>query len=150
MIVTFDKRLYPATLGACKHVLLTTYPQRDTNLNNYMKIPKKSRVAVLAEDADSNSKNITLLLDNHEIQLLKLDNQLKAKIDGKTIESPQLESYQYLRNGEIVFEIGKLPDQSIEVISDKYGISAVYDGERVQLLVSKNMKQTNIKSVIVT
>jgi len=139
-------------LGVCEHVLVTTYPQLDLdNLNNYTRIPKELRMAVLAKDTDSDSKSITLLLGNEEVQLMKLDNHLKAKINGKTMELPQLENYQHLQSNKTVFEIGKLPDQSIEVTSKKYGMSAVYDGERVQLLVSKNMKKTaNIKSITVT
>jgi len=140
------------TLGACKHVLLTTYPQQNPDkLNNHKKIPKELRVTVLAEDADSNSKSITLFLGNEEVQLMKLDNHLKVKVNGNTMELPQIDNYQHLQRDEPVFEIGKLPDQSIKVTSEKYGMSVVYDGKRVQLLVSKNMKQTaNIKSITIT
>lgn len=150
-VFTFDNRLYPVTLGACKHVLLTTYPRQDPDSNrNHMTIPEKMRVAILAEDADDNSKSVIIFMGNREVKLVKLDNRLKAIVDGGAVELSQFKSYQYRQDDEIVYQIVQLPDQSIEVTSNKYGFSAVYDGERVQIVVSKTISQTgNIKSIII-
>lgn len=128
------------TLGTIKHVLLTTYlqqQQHSSQREHSMTIPEDMRVAILAKDADDGSRVITMLLGNQEVKLSKLNNHLQVMVDGQTVELSKQGSYVNRQNGEVVFEIVMLPDGSSKLSSDRYGISTFYDGERIQILVSK-------------
>lgn len=134
------------TLGSCKHVIMTTYPQYYDSHKN--KIPENSKVAILAQDANDGSRIITVIMGNHEVQLMKSDNRAEAVVGRETLDLSR--SYQHIENDETIFEIARLPDESINVYSNKYGLNIVYDGKRVQIWVSINIKQTgNIKSITV-
>lgn len=120
---------------------MTTYKQQDPdNHKYYMSIPSQLGVSILAQDAQDNSRIVTMLLANREIKLMKLNNLLKVFIDGQLMKG---QNYVHRHHGEVVFEIVALPDGSVQVISDKYGIGAVYDGERIKISVSKNIEQIN-------
>ncbi|XP_018399014.1 PREDICTED: vitellogenin-3-like [Cyphomyrmex costatus] len=132
MILTFDKLLYPVTLGTCKHVLMTTYPQRDPD------IPRnKTNMGVLAllRDVDG-TKYVDLLMEMHEISLKKINDDFNVEIDGNEITLLLDKSYRLRENDETILEIIKLPDHSVEIFSDKSDIRILYDGERIQLLVT--------------
>ncbi|XP_011695974.1 PREDICTED: vitellogenin-2-like [Wasmannia auropunctata] len=130
MVVTFDKRVYPVTLGTTKHVLMTAYPIMDPD-NRKSPIPEESRVAVVAHDTNDGSRSVNIYLGKREVKLVKLDNGLKAVVDGETLDFESKKHYYYRENGEVVFEIGVLPDHSIVLYSKKYGIYVAYDGKRV-------------------
>lgn len=135
-VITFDKRTYPVALGTIKHVLLTSYPQQNPNQHS-VTIPEDMRVGILAEDVDDGSRIVTILLDNQEVKLLKLHNRFQALVDGQTVELSNQRSYVKHQNGISIYELIIQPDGSVKVSSERYGISALYDGERVQILVSK-------------
>lgn len=130
------------TLGACKHVIMTTYPQNYDNYKGY-KIPENSRVAVLAQDANDGSRIVTIILGNQEVRFTRSGNNAEAVVNGKTVDLMLPGGYQYHQNNENVYEIVRLPNGSIRLYSSKYGISAVYDGQRLQIWVSTNIYKTN-------
>ncbi|XP_071647177.1 vitellogenin-2-like [Temnothorax longispinosus] len=145
-ITTFDKRTFPVTMGAVKHVMLTTYPQQDPDNRNQMTIPEKMRAAILAEDGDYGTKSVTVYLGNHEVQLYKYNNHLQVKVGGQVVEVSQYKSYQGIQNGEVIYEIFELPDGSIAFNSDIYLIHVVYNGEYVQIRVSDQYRN-NIRGL---
>lgn len=130
------------TLGACQHVIMTTYPQNYDNYKSY-KIPENSRVAVLAQDANDGSRIVTIILGNQEVHFIRSGNTAEAVVNGKTVDLTQPGGYEYHQNGETVYEIVRQPNGSIKLYSSKYGISVVYDGQRVQIWVSTNIYKTN-------
>lgn len=122
-----------------EHVLMTTYPQQDPDTHRYMNIPESLRTAVLAKDTDE-GMSITILLGAREVaRLMKVNGRVEAVVDGQIIEVTKEKSF-YDRSGE--YYITRLPDESLQVVSDKHGVGCVFDGEHVRLFVSKNMKQT--------
>ncbi|XP_077269193.1 vitellogenin-3-like [Temnothorax americanus] len=146
-ITTFDKRTYPVTMGAVKHVMLTTYPQQDPeNRKQQMTIPEKMRAAILAEDGDYGTKSVTVYLGNQEVELYKYNNHFQVKVGGQIVEVSQYKSYQGIQNGEVIYEIVELPDGSIALNSDKYGIHVVYNGEYVHIIVSDKYRN-NIRGL---
>jgi len=102
-----------------------------------MSIPEDMRMGILAEDADDGSRIIIMFVGNQKVELLKLNNRFQALVNGETVELSKQRSYVNRQDGKVVFEIVMLPDGSSKFISDRYGISALYDGKRVQILVSK-------------
>ncbi|XP_071568655.1 vitellogenin-2-like [Temnothorax nylanderi] len=146
-ITTFDKRTFPVTMGAVKHVLLTTYPQQDPdNRKQQMTIPEKMRAAILAEDGDYGTKSVIIYLGNHEVQLYNYNNHLQVKVGGEVVEISKYKSYQGIQNGEVIYEIVELPDGSFALHSDKYGIHVVYNGEYVKITVSDKYRN-NIRGL---
>ncbi|XP_011695975.1 PREDICTED: vitellogenin-3-like [Wasmannia auropunctata] len=129
-IVTFDKRVYPVTLGTTEHVLLTTYPILDPD-NHKNPIPEESRVAVSVHDTNDGSRSVNVFLGKREIKLVKSGYELKAVVDGQTVDFGSERYYRYLENGDVIFEISLLPDHSIFLYSKKYGIYVAYDGNHV-------------------
>lgn len=130
-----------------EHVLMTTYPQQDPDNLRYMNIPESLRTAVLAKDTDE-GKSITILLGAQEVaMLMKVNGRVEAIVDGQIIEVTKQRSF-YDRTGE--YYITRLPDESLQVVSDKHGLGCIFDGEHVRLFVSKNMKETgNITSITI-
>lgn len=146
MVLTFDKLLYPVTMGTCKHVLMTTYPQRDPDTRRNI---THTKVLALIDEDTIGTKTIFLLVNDHDVRLKKVGDDLKVEVDEIPIQLSRSKSYELRDEGnEIIFEIDELPDGSVEVMSGKSDVKIVFDGERVQILVSKNVKQTgNNKSI---
>ncbi|XP_018356288.1 PREDICTED: vitellogenin-2-like isoform X2 [Trachymyrmex septentrionalis] len=132
MVFTFDKLLYPVKLGTYKHVLTTTYPRKDPDTRK--NITEVDFVALIRNRTDG-TKVVALWLDDHVIELEKTSDDITVKVDGAPVHIPQYKSYQ-LRKDDETIEFNKLPDDSIEVISSKSDIRGLFDGERIQLLVS--------------
>ena len=139
MVLTFDKLLYPVKLGTCKHVLMTTYPQKDPDTQ---KNTTEMNFIALVRNHTDGTKIIVLLVEEHVIELEKIGDNIKIQVDDTSIQLSQYNGYQLRENGETLLELNKLPDGSIETILSKSDIKILFDGERIQLMVSKNVKQT--------
>jgi len=90
---------------------------------------------------DDGNKQIQMILDDQKIHLQKSSDRLEATVNDQIANFSHHESYQ----GD-AFEIYEL-DEMIAISSQQYDIYAVYDGERIILYVSKEIKQVihNIK-----
>lgn len=126
---------------------MITNKQKDPDNHNYM-MSIAPNVAILARDAsDENGRIVTITLASYKIQLVQLDNRLQVIFEGGKLQN---NNYQHRVNGKTIFEISTLPDGSVQVSSNVYEITVVYNGENVQIWVSKNMKPTNIKTITVS
>ncbi|KAG5318112.1 VIT1 protein, partial [Pseudoatta argentina] len=133
MVLTFDKLLYPMKLGTCKHVLMTTYPQKDPDTQQNI----TENFIALIQNHNDDTKTVVLLMDEHVIELEKKDDNVILQVDGVPIQLSQVDKgYQLRENGETLLEFVKLPDGSVEMISSESDIKILFDGERIQLLVS--------------
>ncbi|XP_011695998.1 PREDICTED: vitellogenin-3-like [Wasmannia auropunctata] len=134
MVITFDKRVYPVTLGTTKYVLLITYLIQDpNNRKNHMTIAEELIVAVVAKDMNDGSRSVNIILGKREVKLTKLGHETIATFNGATVIDSKKRSYGYIAHREIIFVIVKLPDGSIVCDSQKYGITVAYDGNRVNI-----------------
>ncbi|XP_011061918.1 PREDICTED: vitellogenin-2-like [Acromyrmex echinatior] len=139
MVLTFDKLLYPMKLGPCKHVLMTTQPQKDPDTEKNI----TENFIALIQNHNDDTKTIILLMDEHVIELEKTDNNVTLQVDGIPIQLSQIDrGYQLRENGETLLEFVKLPDGSVEVISSESDIKILFDGERIQLLASDRYRNT--------
>ncbi|XP_018374343.1 PREDICTED: vitellogenin-3-like [Trachymyrmex cornetzi] len=130
MLLTFDKLLYPVKLGTCKHVLMTTYPQKNTQY----KESNVDFVALIRNHSDG-AKMIAIMVDDHLFEMDKIGDNTTILIDGVPIKLSH-KGYQLREDSGKVLEIHKLPDGSIEVDSGKSDFRILFDGERIQLFVS--------------
>ncbi|XP_025073621.1 vitellogenin-2-like [Pogonomyrmex barbatus] len=140
MVVTFDQVAYPVKMGYCKHVLMITNPQLDSE-DGQASIPEEQKVAVLAYETRE-SLNTILLLGNQEIKLLKKEGHVEVLIDERPIELSEHTPYKEVQEEthKKSLEILKLADESIEVFSHKYKLRALYDGNHIQLQASNKYR----------
>lgn len=119
--------------------MMTTYPKRDTNNpEKTLSIPEHMRVMIMAREMDDGSKQIRVILGNQEIHLQKSSNYLEAMVNSQAANFSHYGGYR-----EDTFEIYRL-DGMIEIFSTEYENYVVYDGERVLLRVSKEIKMYKI------
>lgn len=118
---------------------MTVSPQQEYDRSQVTRIPQQLRTAVLVREQAYQSKQLSILLGESEIdmQRVKIGKTIEVRINGQRLTVPDDQSYRYTQNNIDVAEIFYLSDGSIELISTRYGINLVYDGERVQLQVSK-------------
>lgn len=133
-VITFDDKMYPVKMGKCQHVMMTAVLQKDTD-DQSTRQPKLSNVAVLTKDDADNGREVSFILGSTTIGLRKTDDDFDVTINGKTIAVPS-DGFQHIKNGQLIAEILRLTDKSMLVLSKKFGINAVFDGERIQLQVS--------------
>nr|XP_012221807.1 PREDICTED: uncharacterized protein LOC105671873 [Linepithema humile] len=138
--VTFDDKVYPLKLEHCPYVMMTTYSQE--NFNKSLIIPEEKSVAVMVNEMDDGSKKINMILGGNEILLEKSLDYLKATVNEHNVQFSRYTSYQHKHKNKTAIEIFELPDGSIRLISNKYGVNAVYDGERIRLEVSDKYRNT--------
>jgi hypothetical protein len=133
---TFDDWIYPVQLGKCWHVMMTTYPQKNPdNPDKSLPIPEEMQVAVLVKETDGHHKQVRMIMGDKEIEMHKSGDDVEAMLNGEKIQCTQHKSHRVQKDDEIILEIFKLPDESIMIISEEYGVNAVYDGERIRLEV---------------
>lgn len=118
--------------------MMTTYSQK--NFNQSLMNPEEKSVAVMVNEMDDGSKKINMILGDNDILLEKSLNYLKARVNEQNVQLSQYTSYRHKHENQTAIEIFELPDGSIRLISKKYGVNALYDGERIRLEVSKNKK----------
>lgn len=128
------------------HVLMITNKQKNPDNHNHA-MSVTPDVSIAARDESDGSRVITAHLSNYKIQLVKLNNRLQVIVNDEKLQS---NNYQHRENGKGIFEITALPDGSIQLSSDVYEVTVVYDGKRARIWVSKNMKPTNIKTITVS
>ncbi|XP_036146960.1 vitellogenin-1 [Monomorium pharaonis] len=130
-VVTFDGEVYPLKLGKCWHVMMTVYPKRDPyNHNKTLRIPSEMRVIVMVREMDDNSKQIRMIWGNQEIYLQKSGDRFEGIIDGR-----QVSLSHYNRQISDDLEIYNL-NEMIIILSQTYGITIEWDGERILLHLS--------------
>ncbi|XP_076239410.1 vitellogenin [Calliopsis andreniformis] len=139
---TFDGQSYPLRLGNCWHVVMTTYQKMNPeNHNEKLRIPENNRVTVLSRETESGQKEVKIILGDQEIRLFPTNSQPEVTINGKNQQITQDVSKQEKQNDETLFEIYRLSDNSIGLVSQKYNVDLVYDGKRV--LIKANHLYSN-------
>ncbi|KOX68248.1 Vitellogenin, partial [Melipona quadrifasciata] len=139
---TFDGKEYPMRLGNCWHVLMTTYPQLNPeNSEEKLRIPKDSNVAILVRDRENDQKEVKVLLGNTKIQFVPTSNLPIVNVNEQTVSVTDDQTYQERQDDKVLFEIFKLNDNSLELISDRYDINLITDGSR--LLIKASDKYRN-------
>jgi len=93
-------------------------------------------LAILISEQDDKNKKVLLLMDGTEISLRKVDNDLQVAINKERIVLPEGGSYEYQEDNMVIAEISK-QNGMIMLISEMYELKVVYDGERIQLQVSR-------------
>ncbi|KAI4478759.1 hypothetical protein M0802_014494 [Mischocyttarus mexicanus] len=133
---TFDGKNYPLQLGKCSHVLLTTFPRHNPNkLNELWDVPKHMKLSIVAQETENNKKEVRVYMGNDEVTLRPSDVELEAMVNGKKVRCSQRYSYKQLKNDEVDFEIYELPGPALKLVSEKYDLDLVYDGNYLQIEV---------------
>ncbi|KAG7213605.1 hypothetical protein KM043_002858 [Ampulex compressa] len=140
---TFDDKSYPLKLGKCWHVVMTTYPKRNADKNEeFVRIPRDMRVTVLAREIGDNKKEVKMKLGDKEVRFGSHGAKLEALVDGKKVDCSNGKTYREVTEKDVEFEILEYEDKSIRLISDKYDIDVVYDGERIQTMASDKYRNS--------
>lgn len=133
---TFDGRSYPLRLGNCWHVVMTTYQKWDPkNRQEKLWIPEDKSLSILSRETESGQKEVKVLIGNHEIKLWPSGSQPEVRLNGKNVEISQDASHHERHGDEVVFQINRLSDNSIGIVSEKYDVNLVYDGTRILIQV---------------
>jgi hypothetical protein len=98
-------------------------------------------LAILISEQEDKNKKVLLLMDGTEINLRKVDDVVQVLINKEKVLIPEGGSYEYEEGNMVIAEIFK-ENGVIMLISEKYELKVVYDGERVQLLVSRQDEMT--------
>ncbi|KAK1126495.1 hypothetical protein K0M31_005130 [Melipona bicolor] len=139
---TFDGKQYPMKLGNCWHVLMTTYPQLNPeNSEEKLRIPKDSNVAILVRDTENDQKEVKVLLGNTKIQFIPTSNLPTVNVNEQTVSVTDDQTYQERQDDTVLFEIFKMNDNSLQLISNWYDINLITDGTR--LLIKASDKYRN-------
>lgn len=119
---------------------MTSFPKTDPDQQNKSQdILDIMRVSILTRDSNDQHKELKITLGGKEIELkpsASPSQLVDAYIDGEKTEVHRRKSQQEKKNGQVTFEIFQLPDSSVKVVSDKYGVDVVYDGSRAEVEVS--------------
>ncbi|XP_019887836.2 uncharacterized protein LOC105281428 [Ooceraea biroi] len=133
-VLTFDNRSYPVKLGKCWHVMMTTYSKRNPeNPNEFFPIPEEMQLAVVVQDTDDNHRQVRMIMGDNKLEMHKSGDHVEATLNGEKVPFSQYKSYRVKEDDETIIEIFELPDGSVRVMSEKYEMNVVYDGERVRL-----------------
>lgn len=122
------------------HVFLV--PTTQFNDEGTIETPKNMRVVVLVREMDG-SKQCRILLDDKIIDVHKTNDGIEVLIDGQQVKHYKTQdkrddtSYENRHNGELYVQIYELPDKSVMMRSNKYGISMVHNEAFVEIEVSK-------------
>ncbi|XP_076672909.1 vitellogenin [Andrena cerasifolii] len=144
---TFDGKSYPLRLGNCWHVVMTTYPKLNPeNRDEKLRIPEDERLSIVSRETESGEKEVKILIGNQEIKLLPTDSQPEVRLDGKKVDLSQVVSHYEEHAGEVVFQINRLPDNTISVVSEKYDLELVYDGARI-LIQTTDQYRSSIRGL---
>lgn len=106
-------------------------------------------MAILIREMDG-GKHVRFVFNDKEVQLQKLNDDMQVLIDGSQVklykkqDMPDKKILEDQQNGEVYVQIYELPDKSLKLQSVEYGISAVFDGERIQIQVSKMEEKEKI------
>jgi len=129
--------MYPVKLGKCQHVMMTPSMRQISNdASRPINFAKLEFAVLISEDEEGGAKRVLLLVSGTEISLQRVGVNLQVSINKETIMLPEEGSYQYEEDDVIIAQIYKR-NGAITVISEKYELKLVYDGERVQVQVSK-------------
>ena len=129
---TFDGRTYPLRLGNCWHVVMTTYPKLNPeNRDEKLRIPEDESLSILSRETESGQKEVKILIGNQEIKLRPSGSQPEVRLNGRNVEISRDASHNEKQDDEVVFQIIRLQDNSIGVVSVKYDVNLVYDGTRI-------------------
>lgn len=136
-VETFDSHRYPLQLGQCWHIALTSYPKNNPEqAGQKFKIPKDMHISILNRENENGQKELRVTLGDKEIELTaSAPYKTLAKINGDQVKFSKRNSHIEKKNGEVIFELFELPDKSMKLVSDKYDIELMYDGDRAQVEV---------------
>lgn len=133
---TFDKATYPAELGKCWHVAMTTYPKNKKGSKDAEPIDEDMEVSVVVRDAEENKKEAKIVLGEDQVKLSPDGSKVRVELNGKAVDLSEKRSYRQKNNeGDLDFEITQRADGSIRLSSLKHDVEATYDGERIQIEV---------------
>lgn len=125
-------------LGNCWHVAVTTFPRMNPeNSEEKIRILKDSSVSILVRDTENGQKEVKVLLGNTKIQLVPTSSLPTVIVNEKVVSVTDDQSYQERHRDKILFEIFKLNDNSLQLISDWFDINLIFDGKRVLIKVNE-------------
>ncbi|XP_017881745.1 vitellogenin-like [Ceratina calcarata] len=137
-VETFDGKDYPLRLGNCWHVVMTTFPKMDVEKpNEKLAIPEDSKVSILSRETQDGRKEVKAILGKHEILLLPGSPQVQVTVNGVNTQITQDKVYQERQGDDVVFEIFKVGDQSIQLVSEEYDVDLTFDGKRLMIQASE-------------
>ncbi|XP_015190339.1 PREDICTED: vitellogenin-like [Polistes dominula] len=140
---TFDGKVYPLRLGKCPHVLLTTYPKHNPNkYNELWYVPEHMKLSIVAQEMENNKKEVRIQMGNDEVVLRPTGMEHEVMVNGQKVKCSQKQSYQQVKNDEVVYEIYKLPGPAVKLSSTEYDLDLVYDGDRVQIEVPDTYRKS--------
>lgn len=112
-----------------------------------IEIPENMKITVLIREMED-SKQLRVFLGNKEIGIWKTNDGIEVLIDKQQVKHYKTEdkrdttSYEDRHNGELYVQIYELPDKSVNLRSDKYGLNIVYSKDAlIQIEVSKMEKK---------
>ncbi|XP_076766164.1 vitellogenin [Xylocopa sonorina] len=142
-VETFDGKEYPLRLGNCWHVAMTTYPKINPEKpTEKLHIPKDASLSILTRETPDGHKEVKILLGDNEIKLMPSSSQPKVYVNGQMIEISDTKSHQEKSKDDIIFDIFKLGDHSIGIVSEEYDMSMAFDGMRILIQASDTYRES--------
>lgn len=134
---TFDGKEYPLRLGKCWNVLMTTYPKANPHKpEENLALSEENSVSILGRDTESGQKELKVILGRNEIKLLPTGQLPEVIVNGQKIQISSDLSHQERKDDDVLFEIFKVGERSIGVMSNKFEVNIAFDGKRILIKVS--------------
>nr|WRI53860.1 vitellogenin [Bombus eximius] len=131
---TFDNKEYPLRLGNCWHVVMTTYPQANPDHpNEKMRMHKLDSVSILVREMENGQREVKVLVGDKEIKFVPTSTQIQVFVNEQPVKVTKDISWQDRENGQVLYEIFLISDRSVRLVSDKYELDLVYEGERIMI-----------------
>ncbi|XP_017797232.1 PREDICTED: vitellogenin-like [Habropoda laboriosa] len=131
---TFDGKEYPLRLGNCWHVVMTTYPKvNPENREMKLRVSEEDSVSILSREMEDGHKEVKIMLGKDEILLQPRGNMIQVLLNGQSQEVNKDRSYQKRRDKDVIFEIFKLGDQAVGLVSDQFEVDIAFDGKRIMI-----------------
>lgn len=113
----------------------------DSDESDEDEIPEDMQVSVVVRDINDNQREARLVLGDTEIEMAPGSNQPSIRVNRREIQLSEHSVYRNGKNGDNDFEAHLLPGGHAAVIrSEEYGIIAVYDGERIKLILANQYR----------
>lgn len=135
---TLDQTIYPMNFGNCWHVIMTTYPKKDSkNPYQMVPIPEDQRIAIMSRDVDNTRELKVMMGENKEVKMKIVNDVVQVWVNGQPVDVSNNKYYLEKDGNETVFEIYKIANNIVKFKSDVYKVDAIYNGYFVQVAVSE-------------
>ncbi|XP_066599767.1 vitellogenin-like [Prorops nasuta] len=146
--LTFDGRSYSLKLGQCSHVMMTAFQMTNPDNNKErLPIPREHRVSLIVKDRPDGTKTLKIALDDNTIEMTGDSPMPTVTLNGGNVKIGhyfrKTRMDEESQEEETEFEIFKpMGDKIVKLISDRFGVSVVFDGERVLLKLSDDYRNS--------